>query len=449
MGFPVPPPSPHWLKTFCFPQKSPSSVSRIFSARHSSLAQLVAQERLCHFSLPPPLPATREQTKALLQSVLADKRSQKLRLVALMRSATEQQTKRKRDCQAAKNSTGNQKLRFLNMDPKQVLRRYKRMKQREYRKALLQSKPRRPPSKATATKPVVRKARPCCGYFQRNCVCKPPPGMKKSHLAALCRRFGITTLSSVQDTTDVSTFQTLMTKRCERVPLRILLAYAHTHAVFNQDHLLRSFIKKKAFLFRPPWFNWRLLQSIVNKSKQTGQRCRSSNYRSTILQKIRLPSHIGKAHLLKSIDAVERDVLACRLVGEDAMPAACLDLYDKNPSRDLWKASMLSWLEQVHSKCSGCFDHYYLKCSLDRAFAVRKFNYATISWWPTECPAYQLWFKLLYSDKSLTTEEKFQVLCQTYLALNRTKNCSLPEALAQTCWVHREKNGTLRLIEDN
>ena len=131
--------------------------------RASSLAQLVAQDRLRHFSLPPPLPATRGQTKALLQSVLADKRSQKLRLVTLMPPATEQQTKRKRDSQAAKNSTGNKKLRFLNMNPKQVLRRYKRMKQREYRKALLQSKPRRPPSKTAAAKPTVRKARPCCG----------------------------------------------------------------------------------------------------------------------------------------------------------------------------------------------------------------------------------------------------------------------------------------------
>ena len=136
--------------------------------RASSLAQLVAQDRLRHFSLLPPLPATCGQTKALLQSALADKRSQKFRLVTLMPPATEQRTKRKRDSQAAKNSTGNKKPRFLNMNPKQVLRRYKRMKQREYRKALLQSKPRRPPSKATATKPVVRKARPCCGYLPPN-----------------------------------------------------------------------------------------------------------------------------------------------------------------------------------------------------------------------------------------------------------------------------------------
>ena len=385
------------------------------------------------------------QTKALLQSALADKRSQKFRLVTLMPPATEQQTKRKRDCQAAKNSTGNKKVRFLNMNPKQVLRRYKRMKQREYRKALLQSKPRRPPSKAAATKPVVRKARPCCGYLPPNCVCKPPPGMKKSHLTALCRRFAKTTLSSVQDTTDVSTFQTLMATRCETVPLRVLLAYAHTHVVFNQDHLLRSFIEKKAFLFRPPWFDWRLLQSIVKKSKQTGQRCRSSNYRSTTLRKIRLPRHIGKARLLqRKDDTVERAVLACRLVGEDAMPGACLALYEKNPSRDFWKASMLTWLEQVHSKCAGCFDHYYLKCSLDRAFAVRAFSLATISWWPTACPAYRDWYKLLYPGRSLTEEEQFQVLCATYIALNRKRHCSIPDALAQVCWAEREKNGQLQ-----
>ena len=123
-------------------------------------------------------------------------------------------------------------------------------------------------------------------------------------------------------------------------------------------------------------------------------------------------------------------------------------LYEKNSSQDFWKASMLTWLEQVHSKCSGCFNHYYLKCSLDRAFAVRTFSYATISWWPTECLAYLHWYKLLYPDRSLTTEEKFQVLCTTYLALNQKRNCSIPEALAQTCWVKMEKNGKLHVDED-
>ena len=283
-----------------------------------------------------------------------------------MPPATEQPRKSKHDSQAAKNSTEHKMIRFLNMNPQQVQRRHKRVKQREYRKALLQSKPRRPPSKAAATKPTVRKARPCCGLHSQNCECKPPPGMKETHLNALSRRFATTALSSVQDTTDVSTFLTLMAKRCKTLPLRVLLAYAHTHVVFNQDHLLRSFIEQKAFLFKPPWFDWQLLQSIVKKSKQTGQRFRSSNYRSTTLRKIRLPSHIGKARLLR----------------------------------------------------------------------------------PTECPAYLHWYKLLYPDRSLTTEEKFQVLCTTYLALNQKRNCSIPEALAQTCWVKREKNGKLHVDED-
>ena len=170
-------------------------------------------------------------------------------------------------------------------------RRYQRVKKRQYRKALLQSKPRRLPSGGHS----ARKARPCCGLNSKNCKCKPPPGVQKSHLNALCRRFTKTALSTVQDTTDVSTFQTLMAKRCQTLPLQVLLAYAHTHVVFNQDHLLRSFIERKAFLFKPPWFDWQLLQSIVKKSKQERQRNRSSNYRNTALRKILLPRHIGKS----------------------------------------------------------------------------------------------------------------------------------------------------------
>ena len=131
------------------------------------------------------------------------------------------------------------------------------------------------------------------------------------------------------------------------------------------------------------------------------------------------------------------------------MPGACLALYEANPSRDLWKASMLTWLEQVHSKCTGCFGHYYLKCALDRAFAVRTFDIAIISWWPTECPAYLDWYVRLYPDRSLTSEEKFQILCTTYLALNRTEISSFPDALAQTCWLKLEQNGRFRPVKEH
>ena len=328
------------------------------------------------------------------------------------------------------------------MSQKQVQTRYKRMKQREYRKTLLQSKSRRALTKADSAKARPRKARPCCGLHSNNCICEPPAGMRKSYLNALARRFTKTALASFEDTTDVSTFQTLMAKHCKTLPLCVLLAYAHTHVVFNQEHLLQSFIEQRAFLFKPPWFDWQLLQSIVKKAKQKGQRYRSSNYRSTILRNIRLPSHIGKPRLLQSnVNTVERAVLACQIISQDAMPNACLALYEKNPSRDLWKASMLTWLEQVRSKCSGSFSDYYLKCSLDRAFAVRTFSTATISWWPTECPAYLHWYKLLYPDKNLTTDEKFQVLCTTYITLNQKRICSFPEALAQICWAKKEESG--------
>ena len=110
---------------------------------------------------------------------------------------------------------------------------------------------------------------------------------------------------------------------------------------------------------------------------------------------------------------------------------------------------MMTWLEQVHCRCTGSFNHYYLKCTLDRAFSVRTFSTGTISWWPTECPAYKDWYELLYPDRSLSTTEKFQVLCTTYITLNQKRICSIPEALAQTCLLKRAKNGKLDLLKSD
>ena len=121
------------------------------------------------------------------------------------------------------------------------------------------------------------------------------------------------------------------------------------------------------------------------------------------------------------------------------------DLYDAQPSRDLWKAIMVTWLEHVHKMCTGCFNDYYLKCTLDRLLAIRKIDHGTISWWPTMCPAYQEWFKRLYPGKDLSSEERFQVLCKTYITLNQYKTCTFAEALAQTCWLEKESHGRLHV----
>jgi len=83
-----------------------------------------------------------------------------------------------------------------------------------------------------------------------------------------------------------------------------------------------------------------------------------------------------------------------------------------------------------------------------RLFAVRKIDHGTISWWPVNCPAYGDWIRLLYPDQTFSKEERFQILCSTYLALNAKKPCSFPDALAQTCWVKKENNGKLRLSFD-
>ena len=213
-----------------------------------------------------------------------------------------------------------QKHRFINMKLEQVERRAERERKRKYRAGKQThhtQKKRKCGALATdvaAEHVSSKKPRPCCGRHQSNCSCEPPKGMKKMQMTALAKRFAETALCTVGDTTDVSEWQDRMELATEQLPLRVLLAYAHTHVVFNQAPLLETFIEQKAFLFKEPWFDWRLLQSIVEKHKKAGNVWRSSNYRSITLKKLRPQSHLGAPRRIPK-NGVARDVLACRVVG--------------------------------------------------------------------------------------------------------------------------------------
>ena len=188
--------------------------------------------------------------------------------------------------------------------------------------------------------------------------------------------------------------------------------------------------------------DWKRLHNVIARAKARKQLTRSSNFYSVTLKDVVLQSGHNKMEM--PTDPVARDVLACRLVGFESLPLAVCDLYDATPSRDFWKAMLQEWLLQVKGKCLGALDHYYMKCCLDRLFAVRQIDHGTISWWPTKCPSYTKWYEALYAiEKSFNEEEKFQILCATYRKLNAARSCTFPEALAQTCWHYKEENGRL------
>ena len=377
-----------------------------------------------------------------------------------------------------RSMAANSNLRFLNMAPTQERKRRNRVSQRKRRLRLRKQKttqarkgnatkqPTPKKKKRNATEHPVKKKRkgnatehsverirnhrPCCGLRGDKCACRAPPGMRGAALTALAKRFVRTPLSTWQDTTDVSGFHNVLRDRCRNMPTSAVLCYCFVHVVFNQQYLLEAMVKEKAFLFRQPWVDWERLHEIVARAKARNMVVRSSNYYSATLRSVSLYSSV-RGNLLQSNfqvpkNGVARDVLACRLVGVTAMPTAVCDLYDAAPSRDLWKAMLLQWLSQVHRTCAGAFDHYYMKCCLDRLFVVKTVDPAFISWWPTECPSYQVWYKdLCATKKTLTEEERFQILCSIFRKLNSSRNCTFPEALAQTCWSIREKAGTLDL----
>jgi len=145
-----------------------------------------------------------------------------------------------------------------------------------------------------------------------------------------------------------------MGDRCAKLSTRAILGYSMIHVVFNQEHILVELIRRKAFIFKPPWVDWKRVELVVGAAKKKNLVVRSSNYYSTTLKKPRVS------------DPVKRDVLGARLSGFDSLPLACCDMYDTEPSRPLWKAMLEEWRHQVQSKCKGVFSDYYMKCALDR-----------------------------------------------------------------------------------
>lgn len=176
--------------------------------------------------------------------------------------------------------------------------------------------------------------------------CRPPPGMHKCHVTALQKRFMTTELSTVQNTADVSVFQDIMQEKCAKLGTRPVLGYALIHVFFNQEHLLKDFVHRGAFLFKKAWVDCKLITKIVPRARKKGLVTRSSNFYSTTPKQV-----LPKTGLLLPPNSVtnpaERDVLGPRLAGFDSLPLACCNLYDAEPSRALWKAMLQEWLMQV------------------------------------------------------------------------------------------------------
>lgn len=137
-------------------------------------------------------------------------------------------------------------------------------------------------------------------------------------------------------------------------------------------------------------------------------------------------------------DPAKRDALTARLVWL-SVPRACCDCYEESPSRDFWKACLVTFQENMNRRLKGVCHDYMLKCALDRLFAVRNIDPGTVSSWPLECNSYLKTYQTLWT--ALPEEQRFAALMFIVKQLKQIRNCTIPMALAQTCWLMKnDKN---------
>lgn len=322
--------------------------------------------------------------------------------------------------------------RFLNMSPEAVKRRRSRESIRAQRKKPAHAEPERSRSRSGSR----RIGSPCCGLML--CNCKGPAGLRKSEMKKLVDHFKTSPNLTAADTTDV---EPLMRLTCgsvdvQSVPLSVLFGLSFLHALFNQEKVWEQFIEHGAITYKEPWEpNFDKMQSILSKLRKTKQKTRSSNYYSVTLKNYSTDG--GYTWLDPPTNKAHRDVLMAKLVWI-SVPRSCWDLYEETPSRHYWTAIHVSFQEALKQRSKGICHHYMHKCALDRLFSVRRIDPATVAWWPTQCAAYLHAYQTMWAD--LTKENQFAALMLIYKHLRRVRHCSIPEALAHTCWLRKDRS---------
>ena len=271
---------------------------------------------------------------------------------------------------------------------------------------------------------------PCCGCFK--CQCKPPRGLQMRPLRQLEKYWKESELYTWEDTTDVSEFvKILASARKIDMPMSDLWSYSFLHALHPQTDLWHSFIANGAiFTGRTKLdIDWKEFQKVLSKFKAARKTTRSSNYYSVTL--VSYSQDWGQTFLDAPSDAAERDTLAARLA-VSATPIALLQLFETSPSRDLWKAMLFAFLENLRQRSKGLCRHYMLKCGLDRFLAARPVEPGVLSWWPHDCPGYKAVWTVLWPH--LPKKDRVRALMYVYKRLKNIRRCTLPSALAQLCW---------------
>lgn len=328
-----------------------------------------------------------------------------------------------------KSSNHSKTQRFISKDPVQVSRRRVRKTMRKRRSAADYQAPRE-----SRTGGDRHQKHPCCGALK--CKCKVPSGLKKRPLKELEKYWKASELYTYEDTTDVSEFVKILSNAGKmNMPSSDLWNYSFLHALHPQTPVWDSFIENSAVFTgkKKLGFDWEQFENVLGEFRAQKKVTRSSNYYAVTLKAY--SRDCGETFVDPPSDEAERDALAARLI-VSATPVALLQLFETNPSRDLWQAMLFAFLENMKQRSKGVCDQYMLKCCLDRFLAARPVEPGLISWWPHACPGYKAVWTVLWPN--LPEEDRVRALFYVYKRLKSIRRCTIPGALAQLCWLGKD-----------
>ena len=279
---------------------------------------------------------------------------------------------------------------------------------------------------------------PCCGRRLYACVCGTPKYTKPAVVRRILENYKSSEILAVEDTTDVGVFKETVANTI--LPHALVFTLAVLHSLFNQTLAWDAFIKEEVFLLNRVRRNvdYDKLRKVLKGIRLIGGKTRSSNYRALYLTSWSPDG--GHSWSDPPSNAVDRDVLSVRLMIA-AVPTCCLNNFEQEPTRTVWRLMNIVWRERLEKTCKG-FGDYFHKCVLDRYLAARPCDPGFVSWWPTRCPAYTVAFEKIWPGSENDSEdEKLAKLWYLFRELRTVRAASISVILAHTCWDMKEVGG--------
>ena len=289
----------------------------------------------------------------------------------------------------------------------------------------------------------------CCGRRRQRCICATTgrgleiaQSFSKRQSDKLYASYQSSPIQTFLDVPDMAAYSEQVDAS---MPYTLLWPYAFMWRFFSNPEFWRALMLIGAVSSQGPPV-WSLVTQVMAEFEKHPKVSFASGlfYSGHLLQKYRYDPAKDWLICDASMSRIDRHIKGLQVMWYCCdLLKVYLDELHIEPTRAGYRACTAGLCEHLRIRVGGLFGHYAIKIFLDAVFVSQPSLKKVCCWFPMLCPAYQSMLPLVYTAVDAHSQEDLWVAaCQLYERFcRRGSRLSLPDVLAQLCWLKRGVGG--------